>query len=456
MKQLHVFILLFVFGGSVFGQEVLDLNACIKLALQNNSTLKQREYANESAEFDVTGSYSNILPSVDLSLRKGETNIGKSVRVVNDVVTGVDPVTQEPIYGTARITTPKQYSKDHSLTLSVNQTLYDGGRWWNQIGQAKIDKKSSSFNLEGEHNRTILEVQANYYELLKQIKLYEVNKVAVQRSEDQLHRTEKMFELGSKARLDVYQAKVNLGNDRISLLTQKNIVEDARRTLNMSMGRDPETPLEIEKINEISPAVPELNALVDQAMENQPTLKKNEADVESSSYGVSLAQANYLPRLTAYFQYNRRNSDLERIYSKLNFDYVWAVGLSLNWNLFNGMGDYVNVQKAKISEKSAQEEQARYVREMKSKIQGYHDNYQSYLEIIAINEENLEAAKEELRLAEERYQIGAGTALEVREAQVKLTRAEQTLIAAQYNALTTLAQLDNEIGITAKKLEEMN
>lgn len=68
------------------------------------------------------------------------------------------------------------------------------------------------------------------------------------------------------------------------------------------------------------------------------------------------------------------------------------------------------------------------------------DNFNSYLDIIDINEDNLEAAQEEHRLASERYRIGSGTSLEVREAQVNLTRAEQTLVAAKYNARMSQAQ----------------
>jgi len=120
--------------------------------------------------------------------------------------------------------------------------------------------------------------------------------------------------------------------------------------------------------------------------------------------------------------------------------------------LFNGFGDYVNVQKSKIYESSVRESHALYMRQLQSSVKAKYDNYISYQEIVKINEENLESAKEELRLAEERHQIGAGTFLEVREAQVKLTRAEQTLIAARYNALITLAQLDTELGITEAKL----
>jgi outer membrane protein TolC len=68
----------------------------------------------------------------------------------------------------------------------------------------------------------------------------------------------------------------------------------------------------------------------------------------------------------------------------------------------------------------------------------------------------LEAAKEEFRLAEERYRIGSGTALEVREAQVNLTRAEETLVAAKYNARMTQAQLEQSMGIIYAKNREIS
>jgi outer membrane protein TolC len=451
MKQ--VMVLLILFSGSIFAQEVLSLDDCVNIALENNSTLKQAKYSNESADYDEFGSYAGILPQVNLSFRKGETNVGRSQRIIGDAVIGLDPQ-GNPIYGTARITTPKQYYKDHSFSVGVNQNIYDGGRWWNTIYQAETNKEGSDFSFDNEINYTILTTQFLYYDLLKQSKIYEVNKIAVQRSQDQVNLTQKMFDLGSAAKLDVYLAKVNLGNDRISLLTQENIVSDARRNLNIALGRNPENPIEIKLAGEIPGPITPLNDMVQQALENQPLINKGDKDIESSEYGTSIAQANYWPTLSAYFQYNRRNSELEKIYSDLNLEYVWSVGVSLNWNLFNGFSDYVNVQKSKIYEKSVRETQALYIRQLKSNIEARFANYNSYIEIIEINKENLEAAKEELRLAEERYKIGAGTALDVREAQVKLTQAEQMLIAAEYNALSTLAELDYELGLSQNKILE--
>ena len=90
-------------------------------------------------------------------------------------------------------------------------------------------------------------------------------------------------------------------------------------------------------------------------------------------------------------------------------------------------------------------------RNIKSSIVNQVESFKSYLEIILINEDNLEAAKEEYRLAEERYRIGSGTSLEVREAQVNLNRAEQTLVAAKYNARITQASLEQVLGVIYTK-----
>ncbi len=158
--------------------------------------------------------------------------------------------------------------------------------------------------------------------------------------------------------------------------------------------------------------------------------------------------------MSAYVNYNRFHENLAEVFSNYDQNYQTRYGINLSFNLFNGFSDYATVQQAKISHKSALEGLEEYKRNLKSVIHQYYADYQSTLDIIEINEQNLEAAKEEVRLAEERYQIGAGTSLEVRESQVNLTLAERTLIAAQFAARITMAQLDKELGLSYKKLSE--
>lgn len=452
MKQVLVILVVAFLSGTLFAQEKLTLEQCIAIALENNNALQTEKNNNKAAEYGVLGGYSGILPTIDISsgISHGFASESETFREVQNTDSN-----NVKSFSYSRVVNPQTEWDDYSMSIAVNQNIFDGFAWYNQIRRGYTEKTISNQNLKDRTNTTIKNIQNYFYNLIKQMKLYEVNKIAVSRSESQLELTEKMFELGSKAKLDVYQAKVNLGSDKITMLTQENIVGNAKRLLNISMGRNPDTPLEIKTLDFGYANVSSIEQMREIAEENQPLIKRNEAQVESNSISTYLAYSQYYPRLSAFFRYRRSSGfEIEKLYSDFDLNYSRQLGINLSWNLFNGLSDHVNIQKAKIAEKNAMLAMEDYKRQMDSRILSLADDYNSYKEIIAINEENLDASKEELRLAEERYRIGAGTSLEVREAQVKLTRAEQTLIAAQYNALTTLADLDYELGISQQKILE--
>lgn len=455
---LSIILPLFIFA-SVYAQEELQekeyltLEDCIEIALQNNVTLRTAMFQESAAEADVLGSYQGILPSLTASAGKSRIDIGASEYLSNEPV-GIDPETGNVIYEQRTRSIEKQSRDNNSANLSLNQTLFDGGIWWNQIRKAKADKRSSEYNYLSERNNTILSVKQAYFDLNKQIKLLEAKKMAVQRSQEQVDRTEKMHALGATARLDVYRARVNWGNDRIQMLNQQIQMEESRKKLNLVMGRDPLTPLEIKPIHEVNVKLPDLDELVHTAIRNQPLLKKYEEDIFASDLSVSLAKGINYPRISAYLQYDRFHEDIIKVFSDFNKNYQTRYGINVSINLFNGFKDYANIQKAEINKRIAQEQYEEYKRNLKATLHQYYANYLSTLDIIEINKINLEAAREEVRLAEERFQIGAGTSLDVREAQVNLTNAEQTLIAAQYNALLLLAQIDAQLGIAYEKMKQ--
>lgn len=451
-----VLILGMLFVTSAFAQPetqktFLTLRDCINIALEKNTNLITSRNSLEAAKMDKLGSYQGILPRIDISAGKGKLEIGASEYLSNEPV-GIDPETGNVIYEQRTRNIAKQFRESSSASLSASQTIFDGGLWWNQIRKARVDEQSAQHQLESEIDNTIVSVEQAYFDLLKQMKLLEVYQMAVTRSENQLDRTQKMYELGAKARLDVYQAQVNLGNDRINLLQQENVVKEARKSLNLQMGRDPLTPLEVKADIELIKSLPEVEELVQTAIENQPLLKKGQEDILSRRLSVSMAKGVNYPRVSIYFNYDRFHENARKVFSEFNQNYQSRYGINVSMNLFNGFSDYINIQKSQINERNAVEAHENYKRQLKAYIHKNYVDYNSLLDIIEINKQNLEAAKEEVRLAEERYQIGAGTSIEVREAQVNLTRAEEVLIAAQFNARLILAQLDYQLGLTYKKL----
>ena len=454
---MKVFILILVltmllFSNGFTQSEVLTLDNCIEIALTKNPNLLRTLNLDESAGEDVTASYSGILPTINLNAYSGRNQWGKQ-EYEDYVPVGIDTLGNY-IYERRIRTSPADISNTNSFSVSVSQNIIDGGEWWQAIGYAKSQKRASEYTVESTINSTVLSVQNAFFNLLKQQKLYEVNQLAVTRSQDNLNKTEKMFELGAVAKVDVYRSRVNLGNDNIQMLLQKNAVLTAKQQLNLVMGRDPQTPVEIKPEFELESSFPDIDELFNQAREANPNLKKSEEDVYSSDLMVSRSWAVIWPSLGAGFSYNRSHEDIERVYKGWDRNWYMRWGVSLTWNLFNGFRDKVRIQQSKLALRNAQETYEETKRNLKSEIVQLVDNFNSYLEIIRINEDNLEAAQEEYRLAEERYRIGSGTALEVREAQVNLTRAEETLVAAQYNARMTQAQLEQALGIIHKKDRE--
>jgi outer membrane protein len=65
---------------------------------------------------------------------------------------------------------------------------------------------------------------------------------------------------------------------------------------------------------------------------------------------------------------------------------------------------------------------------------------------IAIQETSRTAAREQLRLAQDRYRLGSGTALEVTDAQAAVGRAEADYVNAVYDYHRALAALEAAVG----------
>lgn len=413
---------------------VLSLDECIQIALKNNPQLKISRNQLGIAEQEQKKSYSNILPSVDVAARYSRFYQAPTI-----YAGGTQLPEDQKI--------PSSDGNNYSTSLDIFQNIFDGGYWWNNISKTKRDRAAQEYSFFVEKQRTIVSVQQAYITLVKDLKLLDVNRQAVQRSEEQLQRTQTQYELGAVAKVDVFQARTNLGNDKIALLTQENAVLSSRQNLNMVMGRDPQETIEIKTDIEVTFDVPSLDSLFQVALQNNPSLKQYEESYQSARLGTKLASSNYWPRLGAFFSYSRRTPEFETALFK-NFDenYSWFAGINISWNIFRGFSDYRNRQQAKLNEKIALETSVDNRRTVMSQVKGLSDNLESYIEIIKINEQNLESSREQYRLAEERYRVGSGTQLEVREAQVNLTRAEEILVGAENNAIITYAQLLEAIG----------
>ena len=427
----------------------LTLDECIALALRENSALRNAERRRQIAGTNVIAARSGLFPRTDVNLSSGRFQQGDRT-LLGDVPVGFD-ANGQVIYERRTITQPGYSSNSNSASVSVNQLLFDFGATWSRIKQANSAEDASSKTFESTQQSTILLVHQRYLGYLKELQLLKVSEEAVKTSEEQLKRTESMFEIGSVAQGDVFRARTTNGNDRISLITQQNQVKNARGLLNVAMGRPTDSELDIVDLAE-APAMREykLDEVVQVAVEKNPELQSYKFQMKSASYGKHVARTAFLPSFSLRGSYQRSHNEFDRVYSDFSKNWFGSVGIGVSLNLFNGFADQADIERESLNYRIAEEDYTNRLRTLRLDAEQALLSLQAWKEITAINSENLLSTQEDLRLAQERYRVGAGTLLDIITAQTNLTRARSTFIRAKYDSMIAYAYLQSVMGTLAQ------
>ena len=271
------------------------------------------------------------------------------------------------------------------------------------------------------------------------------------RSRDLLVRQARGFyEVGTRARIDVARAEANLFSAQADLIGSENSVKIAWVTLRNAMGspRLPEQPVDADSPEvEISMNLAGARSI---AFDNRSELKSFEAQRRASDQLVATARRGHLPDLLFDAAYGRRNPTDQA--NNFPLQPTWAVGLSFNIPIFDGfrttnrveetLHNYYNVR--------AQEEDRR--QQIALEVEQSYLRVVEFQERIKATDSAARAAKENLDLAQGRYQVGVGSIIEVTDAETLYTDAQTTYIRTVYEYKIADAQLaramgDNRIGV---------
>jgi outer membrane protein TolC len=240
-----------------------------------------------------------------------------------------------------------------------------------------------------------------------------------------------MFQAGRVGRGEELSALVNLGNDRINVLRRQAQLATDQAQLAIWLARPGTSDLAAVDPGvfqrEPEPA-PTLEAALADALRNRPLLVALQEQVRAAELGISIARAGYLPRITGDVNYSRRGPEAGPVFTEPRLQNTFTVGVGLQWNLFNGLGTGAQVSGAEAQLRRTQLTLTQTQRELEAEVRRTLVVLQSQLETARIARENREAAVQSLTLQEERFRAGAGSTLEVRDAQLRLTQAELSLL----------------------------
>lgn len=342
------------------------------------------------------------------------------------------------------------YSRNsYGLRLTLTQLLYDGGRWWKEIARAGAQADAAAGQAEEQRHAAELEGVRRFYELYRAQETVRLLAATVQRSEEQLERARQLFAAGRAGLVEQIAAEVNLGNDQIALVGQRAVVAAAQADLAVFLARPGDEELEALAPEELAGPpgpVPELADALAAARRQRPLLRAIERQLEAARLGVELAGSAYQPQVLLQGGYSRQGELIDPVFTDPRRQNVLTGGLTVRWDLFTGFSTAAEVEQAQAAQSSAELELRQGERELEALVRTSLAVLAARREEWTVAAANLAVARRGLALAEERFQAGAGSTLEVRDAALKVVQAELAALGSRIDAEIGRAALQRATG----------
>ena len=420
MKIKVLLILLFC----LVNAQTLSVDEAVRIALENKAAITNAEKDVTIAKLNRNSTASLLLPSINASNSFRETTYG------NSILSG---------------------SESYSGGVNLSQRLFNFGGKVKSVRQSDNSYQISRIQKRSTTSRIILNVYTFYYDYLKNSELYEIAKEDLQLSQRQLDLVKQQFDLGAVSKTDYLKATVRYGTAKSTLLNRELSFNNSFKNLRNSMGLiGTDTLINLPKKVEINLIIPSFDEAYQLMLSSSPSLNILDRRVTSAKIGVKQSWASSLPSLNMSLGYNATSSDqVTKQYFEDN--YIKSANLTLSIPLFNGFRQRNDI---KISKLQLSQEQASYssaIKDAEVDLYSLLNRLNNYEELIPIQEEVLLSAEEDLKLAQQKYELGSADILELLDAQLAVIQASSSLVSTKYDAAIQLANLDDLIGTLDKK-----
>lgn len=396
---------------------------CVQIALEGKKTVLSAELGVTSAEQGLKGSYSGLLPSLSASTSTGRTQFPERESISYDF----DNFTSD--------TTVTSHYDNMSAGISLSQTLYNGGRSWNQVKQAKSQLEIAKLNQRTTKIQVIQNVIQSYYGLLKAQQLHEVAVKNLEMSDQQVSLVKKQYDLGVVKRTDLLKAEVAQGQAKVDVLNRQTNLENARRVLFNDMGlQDFGQPITAVENEWLAPPIPTSSDILELLKTRNPNLLISQVRINLGEVSYKMAKGMRLPSLNSSVSYSANGENSEELMDALKDDWSLGMNLSVSVPIYTGNSLSVQQHQTKLSKQKSEYDYITLLNDLRVQGELIRKTLENYSEIIPLNQAVVASAAEDLKLVRERYSLGSATILEVLDAQVSLIRSNSTLINTIHDA----------------------
>jgi len=409
----------FILSLTLQGQVVYTLNDCIRTSLENNFSLLITRNSEEITRNNFTPGNAGFLPSIDLSGRHSGT--------LNSSTTNYTDGTQGSTSGV--------FNTASSAGVSLGLTIFNGFNVQTTYKKLNELKQLGELNTQMAVENLVLGIVSAYNNYINQVQLLNNLKYALTLSKERLRIDEERYLLGSSSKLNVLQSMVYVNSDSTRLSRQAETVRAAQIQLNELMALEDlgRTFVSQDTSIEISNALLYEKLLEETLLRNTSLLVAG-ANKTISEFDRKLIASRSYPYLnlsSGYsYNYNTYSSSSTRNQLTDGMNY----GLTMGLNIFDGFNQRRSLQNSELELMNKELRFQEVEQGVKADLLTIYSAYSNYLRLVALEEQNLSTATENLAIAMERYRLGNLSGLDLREVQMSLLEARESLLSVKYQA----------------------
>lgn len=415
----------------------LDLTTALKIAHDNNPTIKIAELEIQRVDYAKKEALGNLLPSLSAS-GQYTNSIMKSVMFMPESFSAMMGGQKYMEIG---------YKNSYTGTVSAALPLVNFALW------EQIKSKQNEIDLILEKARAsridmTKQVKDAYFAVLLAKNSLKVLERSINNAKETLKTTQTSFEQGVVSEYDLIRAKVQVNNLNPTYISAKNGLELAILQLKMilSLPQDQEIVF-VENLEDFSDRIISVSAAEsERAANDNSDIRQLDLNITSLKHNLRMVNSQHLPSLSAFGQYSYQTQADDFKFADYNWVGSAAIGLQLSIPIFNGRTVINKAKQLKISLQEL-ELQKQYASDgIELQIQAAINSMKAAQEQLLVNKDAISQAERGYEIAKVRYQTGSGTILELNDSELSMTQANLNYQQSLYDFLTAQTNLEKVLG----------
>ena len=436
----------------VIGQQQLDVEAAVDLALTRNLELKTQKLSTANTLANVQQSKEAFLP-----------NVNASIDYRWQFGTVFDPLNFQRVNDATSFSAP---------SLTANWDVFRGFSRWYTYKRFQKDLEANQFGEERVENQVLTTLLQQYLQLVLNERALEVSATRKSLLENQRKRTKVLLDAGSATEVQYKNVSAQVALEEVNVINAKNnIARDKlqiRQTLQITDPASyaivtPEAPAE----SMLKENVPALQPILAYALVNMPEVREQQAGIEAAQLASKVAKSGYYPTvsLTGALSSNYTSNggvpvydtvevvpglefpqvvDRERtdFFPQISDNFSQFAGVTVRIPIYNNGQVRRNIQQAEIGEMQADIGLKQVQMALRQTIESTHLDAKAAYQTLQALQVQKDAATAAYELAEVQYQNGALNFFDYLEALNTKTQAEVQYIQTAYRYLFTRKLLD--------------